>query len=373
MAADDVLIVDDQPANLAVLARLLTDNGFRVRAVPSGERALEAAQAARPDCILLDVNMPGLDGFATCEALQKSPTLRHVPVIFLTAHDDLEHKVRGFRAGGRDYVTKPFQAEEVLARVRHQLRLFHLERELRERNEALADANARLGEAAGLKARMTAMLVHDLRSPLLVIGLVLDGDLDPEAVRDAAAAHAKMVQLTNEMLELSRVEQAQTRRLSGRVELGALLERVTRLSERLGASKGVAVRFHPPQGPLSIEGDDPQLDRVFTNLLDNALKFTPANGSVTVSLGVEPGEGVEAGLRFGAVRVVDTGPGIPPEDLPFVFDAYHQATAGKKQGGFGLGLAIVARIVSQHRGRIRTHSQLGVGTEFRVLLPLTGQ
>ena len=121
MATEDVpqqiLAVDDQPTNLEVLARVLGEQGLKIRTVTSGARALEAARLSPPDCILLDVGMPGMDGYAVCGELQADDKLRHIPIIFLTAHDDPEHKVRAFAAGGRDYISKPFQAEEVLARV----------------------------------------------------------------------------------------------------------------------------------------------------------------------------------------------------------------------------------------------------------------
>lgn len=175
----DILIVDDQPANLELLSALLKRSDYQVRAALDGERAIEAALERRPDCILLDINMPGIGGLKTCELLRSQPTLRDVPVLFLTAFNDLAHKLSSFTVGGSDFITKPFQVEEVMARVHHQVRLVHLERELRERNEALASANAALEAAARLKADLTAMLVHDLRSPLTVIGLVLERRSSP--------------------------------------------------------------------------------------------------------------------------------------------------------------------------------------------------
>lgn len=369
---EDILIVDDQPANLELLSRLLTRSGYQVRGVTGGERAIEAALLHRPDCILLDIKMPGLDGLSTCAVLRSKPSLEGVPILFLTAHADEEHKLSSFRAGGSDYITKPFNLEEVQARVRHHLRLAQLERELRERNQALAKANAELQAAAQLKARLTAMLVHDLRSPLTVIGLALE-DPAQATLADAREAQAKLVRLTADMLELSRVAHAESQRVLKPVELDGLLSRVGHASQALAAQKEVTVLVEP-LAHLEVAGDEGQLDRVFSNLMDNALKFTPPNGRITLSLGTEVGEGVESGLRFAAARVQDTGLGIPPEDLPYVFDAYHQAPEGREKGGFGLGLAIVARIVAEHGGRIRTQSQLGVGTEFRVLLPLmTGQ
>jgi CheY-like chemotaxis protein len=172
-----VLIVDDQPSNLAVLSRLLSEDGYRVRAVTSGERALEAARLAVPDCVLMDVAMPGMDGFATCEAFQREPALADVPIIFLTAFDDPGHRVRAFRSGGRDFVSKPFQVEEVLARVSCHLRLAHSERELRAHN-----------------ARFVAALVEELGAPLAAVarGLAADGPDAGEARAAGLAAHARI-------------------------------------------------------------------------------------------------------------------------------------------------------------------------------------
>lgn len=186
---------------------------------------------------------------------------------------------------------------------------------------------------------------------------------------DAREAHARLVKLTTDMLELARARHTEEQRALKPVDLGGLLSRVGRQSQTLAAEKEVTVLVKP-LAPLEVEGDEGQLERVFSNLMDNALKFTPAKGRVTLSLRTEAGEGVEEGLRFAATRVHDTGLGIPPEDLPFVFDPYHQANSGRARGGLGLGLAIVARIVADHGGRIRMQSQLGVGTEFSVLLPL---
>ncbi len=364
----DILIVDDQPANLALLSQVLTRSDYQVRTVTDGEHAIAEALERRPDCILLDINLSGMDGLRTCEVLRATPTLHDVPVLFLTAHDDLAHKLGSFRVGGSDYITKPFQLEEVMARVHHQVRLAHLERELRARNEELAKVNAELLAAARLKADLTAMLVHDLRSPLTVIGLALERP-DEQALEDAREAHARLVKLTANMLELARAAHTEKQRVLEPVDLGGLLSRVGRQSQSLAAQKAVTVLVKP-LAHLEVSGDEGQLERAFSNLMDNALKFTPPKGLVTVSLRTELGEGVESGLRFAAARVQDTGLGIPPEDLPFVFDPYHQASSGREQGGFGLCLAIVARIVAEHGGRIRTHSQVGVGTEFRVLLPL---
>ena len=368
--AGNVLLVDDQPGNLAVLSKLLSEAGYKVRAVGSGERALEAARSAVPDCVLLDVAMPGMDGYATCAAFQADEALAEVPIVFLTAFDDAAHKVRAFQAGGRDYISKPFQVEEVLARVGVQMHLARLERTLREQNARLVDANTKLTEVYDLKARLTATLVHDVRSPLTVIGAILQGPIDAEALDDARQAFRKINGMLSEMLELYRTERDRVPPNRVSVDLLATLASVVSGSRHLANAKRIDLRYTPPAQAVVLLGDGGKLDRVFSNLVDNAIKFTPASGAVDLTVHVEEGEGVEAGLRFAVVTVTDTGPGIPAAELPYVFDPYRQGDAARQRGGFGLGLSIVQHMIAEHSGRVQVHSQVGVGTEFHVFLPL---
>ena len=368
--AGSVLLVDDQPANLAVLSKLLTEAGYKVRAVSSGERALEAARAAVPDCVLLDVAMPGMDGYATCAAFRADAALADVPIMFLTAFDDAAHKIQAFQAGGRDYISKPFQVEEVLARVGSQMRLARLERELRVQNARLVEANAKLTEISDIKARVTATLVHDVRSPLSVIGAILSDPIDEEGLADARLAFEKINGLLAEMLELYRSEQPRPAVARDDVDLAGALEVVVSASRHLASAKKIDLDYRPPARPVKVRGDPRKLDRVFSNLIDNAIKFTPAGGGVRVTVGLEEGQGVEAGLRFVVVTVTDTGPGIPAAERPYVFDPYRQGHSARDRGGFGLGLSIVQHMVAEHNGRVDVHSQVGVGTEFHVFLPL---
>jgi len=367
----ETLIVDDEPRNLALLSQVLKQSGFRVRAATSGARALEAAHAASPDCVLLDVGMPEMDGYEVCARFQDDDQLRSIPIIFLTAHDDAEHKVKAFASGGRDYVSKPFQAEEVVARVRNQLRIKQLEESLRQQNQLILEANLKLQEAAQVKSRVTATLVHDLRSPLMVIASVLDSPITQGSLLDARDAFARVKRMVSELLELSKSEQVDVKRRVEVVSLPDIWQGVYRLAQHVARANDVELQLVvQPQNWFRVSADIAQLERAFTNLVDNALKFTPPGGKVTIGLHSEDGTGVERGLSFVRASVCDSGPGIPPEELPFVFDAYRQVPGTEGTGGVGLGLAIAARIVAQHGGRIHVHSQLGVGTEMRVLLPL---
>lgn len=369
----NVLLVDDQAANLEVLSKVLSDQGYRVRAVTSGARALEAAKLLPPECILLDVAMPEMDGFQTCRALRAVPELLAVPVIFITAFDDTEHKVRAFQAGGRDYVPKPFQAEEVLARVETQVRLCRMERELREHNQRLTQANAQLEQLNAMRARLSAMLVHDLKSPLTVIGTALSGEVeqDPELLVHARGSYDKILRLVQELLELYRAQHLGSELQKKPVDLYDLAEAALSAARHPARQRGVNLVMQHLSSLPPVMGDAEKLDRVLANLLENAIKYTPAGGSVNLLLGTERGSGVEEGVTFALVSVVDTGPGIPAEDLPYIFDPYRQRDTQKSErGSVGLGLSIVRRLVAGHGGQVRVHSRVGVGSEFRVLLPL---
>ncbi len=368
-----VLLADDQPANLEVLSKLLSEQGYRVRAVTSGARALEASQLLPPECILLDVAMPEMDGFETCRALQAIPELQAVPVIFITAFDDTEHKLRAFQAGGRDYVTKPFQAEEVLARVEAHVRLCRMERELRENNLRLTQANAQLEQLNAMRARLSAMLVHDLKSPLTVIGTALSGEVepDPELLAHARDSYEKILRLVQELLELYRAQHVGSGVEKKSVDLFDLADAAINAASHPARQRGVQLSMRQLASVPPVMGDADKLDRVFANLLENAIKYTQAGGTVTVLLGTEQGAGVEQGVTFAVLSVVDTGPGIPAEDLPYIFDPYRQRDTQKSErGSVGLGLSIVRRLVAAHGGQVRVHSRVGVGSEFRVLLPL---
>ena len=369
MTKGDVLLVDDQPANLEVLSALLSNQGYRVRAVTSGERALEAASMQPPECILLDVAMPGMDGFETCRALSRVHDLQGVPVIFITAFEDADHKLKAFSVGGRDYVTKPFRAEEVLARVETQVRLCRVERELREQNARLVTANAQLEQVATMRSRMSAMLVHDLKSPLTVLGAALSNP-DPEFLADARVSFDKILRLVQELLELYRGEHYAARLVRTGVNLQTLTRSSVDAARHVAGQRGIALHLEQKTTGLVVKGDYEQIDRILSNLLENALKFAPTGGSVRVLLEAESGQGVEAGLTFAVLSVCDDGPGIPAADLPYIFDPYRQRDDAKNLGGVGLGLSIVQRLTAAHGGRVRVLSRVGVGSEFRVLLPL---
>jgi two-component system, sensor histidine kinase and response regulator len=364
-APDDgnVLVVDDDPASLDLLSEMLLDRGYQVRVATGGEQAISFARADPPEIIVLDVSLPDLSGYDVCAALKAEPVTRDVPVIFVSAHDEVIDKIRAFHSGAVDYIIKPFHAGEVLARLESQLKISRLQKEL-------VESNVRLQELDQLKAGMTAMLVHDLRQPLTVVRIMLDmygryGKVPDSTLRAAESCVGQMMALVEEMLDLSRAEVREDGFGRECIDLATLLRRCADIASVGGKVQRVRVRATVPRGLPDVLGDEERLERVFTNLLSNAVKFTPPGGSVTLDAHAVS----EADTPSVRITIADTGSGIPEEDVPFVFDPYWQGASRAALGGFGLGLAITKRIVAAHGGTISVRSRVGSGTTFVVSLP----
>lgn len=370
-----ILIVDDQAMNLEALARLLKLRHYESFTATSGAEALAFAAAQHPDLILLDINMPEMDGYEACAKLKSDPRLKDIPVIFLSALGDSLDKVKAFQAGGADYVVKPFQVDEVAVRIAHQLQLVRLQRELEERNQGLAEANMKLQELDRLKASFTAMLVHDLRSPLTVIGAALDTYAETGRISDrlkdqASQAFDKLHTMLTEVLEVFRGEGGVLLLNRTCVEPLQLVQRTLAAADVAARGKQVELTFEAIDTLPPLRVDATKLERALGNLVMNAIKFTEAGGRVSIHLGLQEGQGIEEGLRWVTLTVQDTGRGIPPDQLPYIFDPYRQVSSADSDLGFGLGLAIVQRIVAAHQGRLTVQSQVGVGTGFTIALPL---
>lgn len=358
--AADILIVDDTPANLQLLAGMLRERGYKVRPAPSGETALRAAQASPPDLVLLDITMPGMDGYEVCRRLKDDLRLREIPVLFISALQETGDKVRAFQAGGVDYVSKPFQLEEVEARVRTHLQLRRQQQEL-ERNYA------RLRELEHLRDSLTHMVAHDMKSPLLAVQLSLDvlrfslpkDDPDTSEILETARASLNaVVQMIAQMIDVSRLEAGCLPLERTRTDL------VEVASEMLAKHRPLAGRRRlilegPEPVPADVDADI--VRRVLANLVGNAIKFTPAEGLVRVL--------VRADGAVARIEVSDDGPGIAPEQHAAIFEKFGQVRGDKTHLGTGLGLTFCKMAVEAHGGRIGLESERGKGTTFWLTLP----
>jgi signal transduction histidine kinase len=359
-----VLVVDDTPANLQMLTDMLRARGHRARPVPNGRLALQAAKADPPDLILLDINMPGMDGYSVCEELKKDPSLKAIPVIFISAYGETIDKVRAFTVGGVDYITKPFQVEEVEARVAAHL-------ELRARERVLEETMARQRELEYMRDSMVHMIVHDLRAPLTAVFNYLDlvreqevGFISPESLQNmdlAMKATRWMVQMVNVLLDASKFE-------SGQMVLNPEeCDVVEVLSDAIDAIRSLAEErnIHFAHEALRATLDPTLLSRVLQNLLSNAIKLTPPGGDVRISL--------RKMGPFLRVSVTDHGPGIATEHHPKIFEKFAQLDTNVRQSiaSSGLGLYFCKMAVEAHGGQIGVDSELGRGSTFWFTLPLT--
>lgn len=344
----NILIVDDTPANVLLLTRMLEERGYRPRPVSSGKLALEAARAVPPDLILLDITMPEMNGYEVCEQFKADTALRDIPVIFISALHETIDKVKAFRVGGVDYVTKPFQFEEVYARVQTHLQLRRLET---------------------LRDDLTLMMVHDLRNPLSVIFVFLE-IMESKEVQGLSAS-------TRELISLARHSAEDLRSMIGSIldvsklgagelilhrepcDVAALLREVVVATHPLPGQR--TVTLDAPDAPLLATADAALLRRVLQNLLSNALRYTPAGGDVRVVLSMPP-DGV-------CIAITDAGPGIAPAHHQRVFEKFGQVEDREHRTGTGLGLTFCKLAIEAHGGHIGVDSELGKGSTFWFVVP----
>lgn len=365
-----VLVVDDVEQNVAVVSQILRSHGYAVMAAFNGETALRMLEKRVPDLILLDIMMPVMDGFEVCAKIKENDNLKNIPVIFLSALSDTEVKVKAFNTGGVDYVSKPFQEAEVIARVAVHIKIANLEREQRDFIEKLTVMNDE-------KDRLMQIVSHDLRSPLGGIkGLseILQNGAEaemPELVREFSEIIVQtsdtLLNLVNDLLDLAKIESGKQRLNIDDFDIASVLQNAVRLQEKVAISKGLQLVFQHslPQVPFVITGDEPKITQVINNLLSNAIKFTPKGGSVDLSLSSLSDTQI-------CIVVKDTGIGIPSEHLPKVFEKFgnHQRSGTSGEKGTGLGMTIVKTFVELHNGTIVVESEQGVGTRFTIVLPV---
>ena len=362
-----ILVVDDDRLNLRILGGILRGEGYLLAEGDSGERALELYAQFRPNLVLLDVMMPGIDGFETCRQLKRLYGDKCAPVIFITAKNESDDVVEGLGAGGVDYLPKPFKAKEVIARIRSHLQNQLLVEQQKMLVEQLSRANAD-------KNKFLGMAAHDLRNPLASIrGLaefLRDGAVGPltpdqlDLIQTIHGASQSMLELVNELLDVATIEAGELKlHLEGQ-NLAELIAKSVALTNMEAAKKGTHVTFDPRGTNAVLLLDAAKMRQVIDNLLSNAVKYSPPGSAITVTLTADAARGV---CTF---AVQDQGPGIPAGEHDRLFKDFSrlsaQPTGGEKSTG--LGLAICRKIVEAHRGTITAENLPAGGCEFRVTL-----
>jgi len=386
-----ILVVDDHAANRFTLRTLLAKlPDCRVLEAESGEEALLRTLEEEVHLILLDVQMPGMDGFETARHLQMTERTRHIPVVFVTAVFKAEEFVhRGYVTGAVDYLTKPIDDNLLLNRVRLYQRIHQRERELQasvaalRRNEQELIAAREAAESANrAKSVFLANMSHELRTPLnAILGFAQLLERDPaipEAQRDnLRTIHRSgrhLLMLINDVLEISRIEAGRIRLQNEPFNLRETLLAVEEMMRLRAEAKGLSLQLLIDEAtPLHVRGDESRLRQVVIHLLGNAVKFTDRGGVVLRVAVSENLTGFQnlSGLRPIRFEVSDTGPGIAPEEQRRIFNAFYQTPEGVARGeGTGLGLTISRHLVHLMGGEMSLVSEPGRGSTFVFTLPL---
>ena len=370
-----ILLVDDHWENLDVLFSSLSRYGFTVLVAQNGEDALELVQETLPDIILLDIMMPGIDGYETCRRLKADPATRPIPVLFISSLTDTDDKVKGFEAGGVDYIHKPFDQEEILARITTHVQLHALQHELAEKNARLEQEIAerkraeREAESANqAKSEFLASMSHELRTPLngiLGYAQILKresclSDSQKKGIDIIERSGHHLLNLINEILDLSRIEARKMELHDSCFSLPAFLQGVVEMIRIQARKKSLRFDFVPGRHiPAAVQADEKRLSQVLINLLSNAVKFTE-QGGVTFRVTVPKHDGES--VHF---EIEDTGPGIPEDQIASIFSAFTQVGEYNRSiEGSGLGLAISRQLVQLMGGELRVSSRVGQGSTF---------
>lgn len=367
-----ILAIDDNPTNLSVLANYLSQFDCKVLLKTSGASGIKTAVKKVPDLILLDVLMPEMDGYETCQKLKANEVTASIPVIFSSALSDSVDKVRGFNVGAVDYITKPFFVEEVLMRIETHISLQRMKTSLKEKNILLEQKNKSLEQLNLEKNEFLGIVSHDLKNPLSsILGFSrwmntlnsLSKEQIDEFMPNIVSAAERMEELINNLLDVNAIEENRVFANLKPVQIAPVLHRLQEAYISKAKAKAITLNFTEVDETLKIDADESLLFQVLDNLLSNAIKYSPLDRQIEI--------GVLTELDNVTFSFADQGPGITEEELPLLFQKFSRLSSKTTAGehSTGLGLSIVKRLVEIMRGRVWCESQFGQGSTFFVSLP----
>jgi signal transduction histidine kinase len=368
--ASRILIVDDEPHNRDVLEAMLSAEGHLLSTAASGDEALAVVAQQPPDLILLDVMMPGMDGYQVTSAIKSDVATRNIPVIMVTALDDRNARMLGLRAGAEDFLAKPVDRAELCARVRNLLRLKAAIEEAREARMMAEHANS-------AKTLFLRSMSHELRTPLNaitgfteILELGIHGVVNPEQTKDLGRikrAANYLLRLINDVLTVARLEGARPLHPIS-IAVNPVLAEVEGLCANQAKANGVTLTVTPSEPEMVVTADAERFQQILLNLITNAIKFTPKGGRIAVTC--------DGGESMVHVRVQDTGVGVRVADIDRVFEAFVQIDrhlTKATQQGVGLGLSISRELARAMHGDLTLQSTEGAGCTFTLTLPIASE
>jgi two-component system sensor histidine kinase/response regulator len=362
-----ILVVDDVAANVLLLKVLLTNEKFQIVTARNGREALEQVKAENPDLILLDVMMPEMSGFEVAEHLRSNPETEDVPVIFLTALNGSSDVVKAFHSGANDFISKPFNKEELMIRVRHQISLVAAKRALIERNEELH-------RTITSRDKLYSVIAHDLRSPLGSIKMVLNMliiNLPPEMIGEemhelltvANQTTEETFALLDNLLKWTKSQIGRLKICYQDTNIVEILQSVMDIFNMVADLKGISIKLEAPERMMA-NADIDMIKTVVRNLLSNAIKFSRENSTIVISATTEDGKAI--------VSVKDSGCGIAEEDQAKLLhtDTHFSTFGTNNEEGSGLGLLLCQDFVEKNNGKLWFTSKKGEGSTFSFSIPL---
>ena len=361
-----ILIVDDVVSNVLLLKILLTNEQFQVCTANNGTSCIEMAKTERPDLILLDVMMPDINGFDTAIVLKKDATTKDIPIIFLTALNTPQDLVRGFQVGANDFLTKPFNKEELVMRVMQQISLVAAKR-------IIEKQNAELRATLSNRDKMYSVIAHDLRSPMASIRMVLNlvvASASPETVGpelytllDQANRESEEVHdLLDNLLKWTKSQTGRLTVVKQELNLNDIIPGVVEIFDVIAQTKRIKLDYQPLSGDLKVVADNDMLKTIVRNFLSNAIKFSPEDSHIEIIM-KEEGD-------FAKVSVCDHGVGIAAERLENIFHKGETTYGTSGEEGSGLGLQLCQDFARKNDGDCTVESVEGQGSTFSVLIPL---
>lgn len=355
----NILVVDDNQENLKVVSNILKEKGYKIALALDGNEALKILDEYKIDLILLDVMMPDMDGITVCKTLKQNESLSEIPVIFLTALNESKYLVEGFKAGGVDYITKPFNREELLTRVKT-----HLD---------MSASKKELVETIKTRDKLYSIIAHDLRSPLLniamLMGLIIEDVIDPKSMKykEMILQLNKSVRetntLLNNLLEWTRMQVGALALKPEKLPVNKVIKDCIQLLDGNAKQKKIAISNQLNDSAVAYF-DEITMHAVFRNILSNAIKFTKDNGMINIRSQISE--------NYLEVVIQDNGIGMTKELIEKIFEKneVHTSFGTANEQGSGLGLFLVKDMVEQNNGFIQVESEKDKGTSIKICIPM---